>query len=158
MLNRRTLLIGGAAAVTATAGAASLILPRGLEPALTYVKDGYAIGGTDPVAYFTHARPIAGDPMIFHDWAGATWSFVDQTHRDTFAENPLKYAPQYGGFCAWAVAEKGELFSTQPRNWAIVDDKLYLNFNDDIQARWDEDRPGFIALGDERWPEITANV
>ncbi|MEM9795466.1 MAG: YHS domain-containing (seleno)protein [Pseudomonadota bacterium] len=157
-MNRRTLLIGGAAVLTATAATASLLLPRRLAPALTYQKDGLALGGTDPVAYFTHARPIAGDPSVTHDWAGARWAFVDEMHRDAFAADPAAYAPQYGGFCAWAVAAKGELFSTQPENWAIVDDKLYLNFNDDVQAMWDEDRAGFIAQGDMRWPEIVAEV
>ena len=79
-------------------------------------------------------------------------------NRDRFAADPLAYAPQYGGFCAWAVAAKGELFSTQPRNWAVVDGRLFLNFNDAVQETWDTDRAGFIAEGDRRWPDIVARA
>ncbi|WP_339646455.1 YHS domain-containing (seleno)protein [Jannaschia helgolandensis] len=157
-MNRRTLFIGGAAALTASAAAASLLLPRKLPPALTYTRDGFAIGGTDPVAYFTHARPIGGDPAYTHDYAGATWRFISALSRDEFAGNPDAYAPRYGGFCAWAVAAKSALFSTQPDNWAIVNGKLYLNFSDEVQADWDKDRAGFIRQANLRWPRIVASL
>ncbi|WP_179380313.1 YHS domain-containing (seleno)protein [Jannaschia marina] len=157
-MNRRTLLIGGAAALTTTAAAASLLLPRQLAPALTFTRDGLALGGTDPVAYFTHARPMGGDPALTHEWADATWRFISEESRAAFVEDPEAFAPQYGGFCAWAVAEKGELYSTQPENWAIVDGKLYLNFNDDVQAMWDADRAGFIRTADMKWPRILAEA
>jgi YHS domain-containing protein len=113
-----------------------------------------ALGGTDPVGYFTEGRPVAGQAAHSFDWNGATWHFASAENRDAFAADPARYAPQYGGFCAWAVAEKGKLYSTQPDNWAIVEGKLYLNFNDDIQGKWQADVPGFIARGDERWPEV----
>ena len=71
-----------------------------------------------------------------------------------FAQNPEKYAPQFGGFCAWAVAVKAKLYSTQASNWKIVDEKLYLNYNDAIQEKWELDAPGHIALGDERWSKL----
>ncbi|CTQ51114.1 YHS domain-containing (seleno)protein [Jannaschia donghaensis] len=157
-MDRRTLLLGGAAALTTSAAAASLLLPRTLTPALTFTRDGLAIGGTDPVAYWTHARPIGGDPAHTHVWANATWRFITARNRDDFAADPTAFAPAYGGFCAWAVAAKGALFPTHPDNWAIVDDRLYLNFDDAVQATWDTDRPGFIRQADLRWPRIVADI
>ncbi|GIT92500.1 hypothetical protein JANAI62_29580 [Jannaschia pagri] len=156
---RRNLILGGGLVVLAgSAGAAVLLRDRQLPPARVYSENGLAIRGTDPVAYFTEGRPVSGDPTLTHDWADTTWAFASVDNRDRFAADPTAYAPQYGGFCAWAVAEKGELFSTQPANWAVVDGKLYLNFNDSVQARWNEDVPGFIAKGDARWPDIVASV
>lgn len=157
-MNRRILLVGSVAALAASAAAASLLLPRALSPALVFTRDGLAIGGTDPVAYFTHARPIAGDPAMAHDWNGATWRFVDAVHREAFAAAPQDYAPQYGGFCAWAVAAKGELYSTQPENWSVVDGRLYLNFDDTVQQTWNGDRAGFIRQADLRWPRLVAQA
>ncbi|WP_298431142.1 YHS domain-containing (seleno)protein [uncultured Jannaschia sp.] len=157
-ISRRTLLASGAALLAAGAAGAYALLPRTLPYARVYAEDGIAIDGTDAVAYFTDAAPVPGDPEITHDWAGATWRFASAANRDTFAADPRAYAPQYGGFCAWAVAAKGQLFSTRPENWAVVDGKLYLNFNDDVQETWNTDRPGFIAEGDRRWPEITSDA
>ena len=159
MPTRRTLLIGGAAAATtAFAAAAYTLIPRTLPPAQVYSEDGIALRGTDTVAYFTDGTATPGSAEFAHDWAGATWHFASAENRDAFAADPTAYAPQYGGFCAWAVAAKSELFSTQPENWAIVDGKLYLNFNDSVQEQWDVDRDGFIRQGDEAWPEIVADA
>jgi len=125
-----------------------------LAAAPVFAEDGVALRGTDSVAYFTEGRPVAGSAAHALDWNGATWHFASAENRAAFAAEPERYAPQYGGFCAWAVAERGKLYSTRPENWAIVGGKLYLNFNDDIEARWQADIPGFIAKGDARWPEI----
>lgn len=119
-----------------------------------FVHDGYAIRGYDPVAYFTEGEPVAGRAEFEAEWNGATWRFASAGNRERFVADPEAYAPQYGGFCAWAVAEKGELYSIDPHAWKIVDGKLYLNFSDSIQRRWERDIPGFIELGDRRWPEI----
>jgi len=163
---RRSLLFV-AGAVTA-AGAAVLVSTRGLgllgerfveyAPEPVFTQDGLAIRGYDPVAYFTERRPVAGDPAFSLEWNGARWRFASQENRDVFSANPGTYAPQYGGFCAWAVAAKGKLYSTQPANWSIVGGRLYLNFNDDIQRRWEKDIPGFIAEADRRWPLIQKNA
>lgn len=157
--NRRQVVVAlgvlGAGAAAAYAG--QRLLGGGFEElaaAPVFAVDGVAIRGTDPVAYFTEGRPVAGSPTHALDWGGATWHFASAQNRAAFEAEPERYAPQYGGFCAWAVAERGKLYSTQPRNWAIVEGRLYLNFNDDIQARWQADIPGFIAKGDARWPQI----
>ncbi|MEM7508535.1 MAG: YHS domain-containing (seleno)protein [Pseudomonadota bacterium] len=114
---------------------------------------GRAIRGTDPVAYFTEGKPVAGDSAFTHDWNGATWRFASAENRDAFAAKPESYAPQYGGYCAWAVAQ-GYTASTDPDAWDIVDGKLYLNYSKDVQSRWHRDVPGYIAKGDANWPDV----
>ncbi|MEO0820252.1 MAG: YHS domain-containing (seleno)protein [Pseudomonadota bacterium] len=114
---------------------------------------GTAIDGTDPVAYFTESRPVEGSSDYTHDWNGATWRFSSAENRDLFAANPEKYAPQYGGYCAWAVSQ-GYTASTDPDAWAIVDGKLYLNYNQSVQTRWEKDVPGHIASANGNWPRV----
>ena len=114
---------------------------------------GTAIDGTDPVAYFTEGRPVEGSSDFKHEWNGATWRFKNAENRDLFAANPEKYAPQYGGYCAWAVSQ-GYTASTDPEAWKIVDGKLYLNYSKDVQATWERDVPGNISKADGNWPKV----
>ncbi|MFG5380639.1 YHS domain-containing (seleno)protein [Yoonia sp. R2-816] len=149
-LNRRQILT-----LTATlplVAFSSTFVRADSTPAI-YAEDGVAIDGTDPVAYFTENQPVAGDPAITHDWMGATWRFSSEENRAAFAADPEKYAPQYGGYCAWAVSE-GYTASTTPEAWRIVDDKLYLNYSRRIQRRWEGDIPGRIASADANWPKV----
>lgn len=118
-----------------------------------FTRDGLAIGGTDPVAYFTEGRPVAGTPDYQLEWHEATWQFASAEHRDRFEADPEAYAPQYGGWCAWAAA-RGEAASTVPEAWKVVDDKLYLNYSRFIQWRWERDIPGYIEAADAHWPKI----
>ena len=111
---------------------------------------GLAIRGTDPVAYFTESRPVAGSPEFSYTWNEATWQFSSAENRDKFAENPEQYAPQYGGFCAWAVSQ-GKTATTDPEAWKIVDGKLYLNYSRERQEAWEEDIPGNIEKADANW-------
>ena len=115
-----------------------------------------AILGADPVAYFTEGEYTPGSDEFTHDWEGATWQFASAENRDLFAASPEEYAPQYGGFCAYAVSQ-GNTASIEPTAWKIVDGKLYLNYNDKIQTRWSKDIPGHIAQADENWPGVLAN-
>ena len=157
MPTRRTFLLAAAGGtVLAAGGAAALLTPAPLPPARVFAMDGLAIRGADAVAFHAEGAAVPGDPDVAHDWAGARWTFATVENRDRFAADPMRYAPAYGGFCAWAVAEKGELFSTRPENWAVVDGRLFLNFDDRVQALWDRDRAGFIAAADRRWPGIVA--
>lgn len=118
-----------------------------------YNTGGIAIDGSDAVAYFTEGKPVAGDVTINHEWNGVRWHFSTVANRDAFAANPEAYAPQYGGYCAWAVAQ-GNIATTVPEAWAIVDGKLYLNYSVRIQRRWEGDISGYIADADRNWPSI----
>lgn len=118
-----------------------------------FAEDGVAIQGYDPVAYFTESKPIAGNSEFSHDWQGATWQFANAENRDLFKNDPEKYAPQYGGYCAWAVKE-GITAPIDPQAWEIVDGKLYLNLNPSIQKQWQQDIPGYIAKANQNWPDV----
>lgn len=122
-----------------------------------YTESGVAIDGYDPVAYFTDGRPVAGDHSTSAEWNGATWRFASAANREMFLTAPEKYAPQYGGYCAWAVSQ-GYTAPTDPDAWKIIDGKLYLNYSKSVQARWDKDVPGYIKAGDANWPEIEKNL
>jgi len=114
---------------------------------------GRAIEGADPVAYFTEGKPVKGSSDFTHDWNGATWYFVSADNRDAFAADPERYAPQYGGYCAWAVSQ-GYTASVDYESWRIVDDKLYLNYSKDVQQTWEQDIPGNIQKADANWPKV----
>jgi len=116
-------------------------------------RDGVAIEGYDPVAYFTMDKPVKGSEQFVHRWQGAEWRFANQEHLDLFKANPEKYAPQYGGYCAYAVS-KNSTASIDPDSWKIVDGKLYLNYSKRIQRRWEKDIPGYIAKADKNWPGL----
>lgn len=114
---------------------------------------GVAIKGYDPVAYFTDAKPVKGQAEFTFEWMGATWRFSSAAHRDSFQAAPEKYAPQYGGYCAWAVS-KGDTAGIDPAAWKIVNGKLYLNYSSEIQKKWEGDVPGNIAKADVNWPKL----
>ncbi|MCC7426540.1 MAG: YHS domain protein [Alphaproteobacteria bacterium] len=137
---------------TAARHAAGQAAPPAATSAVN-VEDGVAIRGTDPVAYFTDGRPVAGRRDITAEWGGATWRFASVANRERFLAEPARYAPQYGGFCAWAVAE-GYKAPIDPRAWRIVDGRLYLNYSASIQRRWERDVPGNITRADQNWPRI----
>lgn len=118
-----------------------------------YSEQGTAVDGTDVVAYFTQGAPIAGNPDIMHTWNGVVWRFFNADNRDAFAADPEKYAPQYGGYCAYAVSE-GYTASTTPEAWRIENGKLYLNYSRRIQRRWERDIPGRITAADANWPDV----
>ena len=126
-------------------------------PAITPVNrsliGGVAIKGYDPVAYFTDGHPVKGSREFTFTWNDATWQFASAAHRDLFARDPAAYAPQYGGYCAWAVSQ-GYTAGIDPASWKIVADKLYLNYDPDVQARWAQDIPGFIAKAEKNWPVL----
>lgn len=119
-----------------------------------YTSWGKAIRGYDPVAYFTEGKPVEGDSDYTHSWMDAKWYFASAANRDVFAANPGKYAPQYGGYCAWAVSQNYTA-SIDPEAWKIVDGKLYLNYSKDVQQQWIAGGvEKLIAQGDRNWPAI----
>ncbi len=117
------------------------------------VNDDYAVHGYDVVAYFTVSAPTEGDDRFTAEHQGAQYRFASAENRDRFNGDPAKYAPQYGGFCAFG-ASVGRKFDGDPHAWRIIDGKLYLNLNKKIQARWLQDTEGFIRGADHNWPII----
>jgi YHS domain-containing protein len=118
-----------------------------------YEKEGAAIRGYDPVAYFTDNKPVKGSPAHKADYAGSVFHFASQANRDAFAANPAKYAPQYNGFCAFGTAG-GYKAAIDPAAFTVVNDKLYLNYNQDVRKKWSADIPGFVAKADKNWPAV----
>jgi len=114
---------------------------------------GLAILGYDPVAYFDDARPEKGSPQFVATWKGATWQFASQAHLEEFRREPERFAPQYGGYCAYGVA-RDQLVEIDPNAWTILDGKLYLNYTADTQKKWLTDTPGFIRQADEKFPRL----
>ena len=98
-------------------------------------------------------RPVEGSADHTLEYKGAEWRFVSAKNREAFQQNPERYAPQYGGYCAWAVAQ-GSTAKGDPLNWKIVNGKLYLNYNTDIQTRWEKDIPANIRSADRKWPQL----
>lgn len=123
------------------------------SPVYTKLFSNLAVEGYDPVAYFEAGEPAKGSKEFSYEYNGAEWRFVSADNLEAFKADPEAYAPQYGGYCAWAVSQNYTARGN-PKNWSIVDGKLYLNYNDEIQARWEKDIPGFIALADDNWPGV----
>lgn len=122
-----------------------------LDP--VFSADGAAIRGYDPVAYFAEEEAVAGKPEFTASHGGATWRFASAENRDKFVADPAKYAPQYGGYCAWAVSQ-GYTAPVDPDAWSIREGKLYLNYSKLIRARWALDKSGNIADADANWPGL----
>ena len=137
MLTRRTLLI--AAAATPLAGLA--LRPAHAATAPVFSTDGVAINGYDAVAYFTESTHVAGDDAHTVDWNGTRWWFASAANRDMFAAAPETYAPQYGGYCAYAMSN-GYIAPTDPDAWTVYEGKLYLNYNLSVRERWSRDISG----------------
>jgi YHS domain-containing protein len=118
-----------------------------------YEKDGLALRGYDPVAYFQENRPVKGSVEHKAEYKGSTFHFASKANRDAFVAAPEKYAPQYGGFCAFGTSG-GYKAAIDPAAFSIVDGKLYLNYNRDVQSKWKTDVPGYIAKADKNWPSV----
>jgi hypothetical protein len=134
-----------------------LILPgvAVAQKAPIYSDSNGAIRGYDPVAYFAEGRPVMGSRELTHQWKGATWRFASAQNRERFAAAPEKYAPQYGGYCAYGVAS-GYAVKIEPDAWRVVDGKLYLNYDKSVQATWTSDIQGYIGKADANWPGVLA--
>lgn len=143
----RTFALGAimAAAVSAAALAAG--------PDVNATSTGLALRGNDPVSYFTMGKPQAGDFNIVAEHEGAVYRFVNEDNKKAFMADPAKYAPQYGGYCAFGAA-LGKKFDGDPNVWKIVDNKLYLNLAPQVAELWTADLKGKIMAADEKWSMI----
>lgn len=117
-----------------------------------YAEQNVAIEGYDAVAYFTKSQATEGKASISHQYNGVKWHFSSEKNRDLFAKSPEKYAPQYGGYCAYAMSN-GFTVSTDPHAFTIVNDKLYLNYSLGVRETWLEDKEERIVDADANWLE-----
>ncbi len=147
-INLSPLFLSLAVLIAATSGA----FARSAET-YTGLFDNLGAGGYDVVAYLTQGKAVEGKAEFTADYRGATWRFASAADRVLFAANPARYAPQYGGYCAWAVGHNYTA-SGDPTVWKIVNGKLYLNYDTDVQKQWNADTAKYIADGDRNWPSV----
>lgn len=122
----------------------------GQTPTSYFNKDGVAIKGFDVVAYFSDGKAVEGSTEFVFSWAGTNWHFKNQANLEAFKLNPLQFAPQFGGFCAYGVSENHKS-PTDPMAFTIVDNKLYLNYNTKVKEIWSKDIKGNIAKAETHW-------
>jgi YHS domain-containing protein len=115
---------------------------------------GVAIKGYDPVAFFKQNKPVRGNDDLRFEYKGSTFVFASAENRAAFAADPVKYAPQYGGYCAFGTA-RGYKADIDPSTFTVVDGRLYLNYNTQVQKEWAGDRARFIGQANERWPTVS---
>jgi YHS domain-containing protein len=112
-----------------------------------------AINGYDPVAYFTEGKPVKGSDEFTYKWKDATWYFSSKQNLDSFENDPEKFAPQYGGYCAYGCSN-GRKVPTDPNAWTIVDGKLYLNKSLEIKEKWMKEQEERINQANKNWPAV----
>lgn len=136
--------------------AAALLLFASIVPAFAgefFEEDGVAIRGYDPIAYFAEMKPVKGLAEFHAEYQGSTFYFSTATNRDRFTMQPDKFAPQYGGYCAFGMA-KGYKSVIAPAAFTVVDDKLYLNYSESVRSQWKLDIPGYIHQANANWPDV----
>jgi YHS domain-containing protein len=150
---RRALALGGTALLFGAAARAAQPPINTLKNSVFAGRTDTAINGYDSVAYFTVGKPVMGQDNLAYEWMGAKWEFSSQANLDLFKADPKKYAPQYGGYCAYGVAE-GALVKVEPDQFTLRDGKLYLNYDADVQAKWRKDPAGYIKVADAKFPTL----
>ena len=152
---RKPMLCPGLAALAALVllPSVSLAQARGKPPVFNEFRSKLALDGHDAVAYFRAGKPVKGNPGHALTWNGATWHFASADNKAAFEATPQAFAPQYGGYCAWAVSQ-GYTAKGDPGAWRIVDNRLYLNYDASVQKTWEKNIPGHIAKGDRNWPNV----
>lgn len=118
-----------------------------------FSKNGIALNGYDVVAYFTESKPVKGEKTFSVNWKESTWFFSSSKHAALFKADPEKYAPQYGGYCAYGCS-RGYKVKSQPEAWRIVNGKLYLNYDLSVREIWEKDIANYIQKADAIWPSI----
>ncbi len=151
-MQTRRLFLNLAAAAALLGGATGIVPAHAGKPPV-FATDGVAIHGYDPVAYFTMSKPLEGDAAITSVLDGATFRFASAGHKELFDADPERYAPKYGGYCAYAVS-KGATATTVPEAWSIHDGRLYLNYSTGVHRTWLKDVAGNVRRADANWPGV----
>lgn len=130
-----------------------ILVPAWAQSGEVFTTEEGAIRGYDPVAYFKEGMPVKGKKEFSITWNNAVWLFSSKQNLETFQSAPEKFAPQYGGYCAYGTSE-GHKAPTEPDAFTIVNGKLYLNYNNDVKATWSENRQERIEKADKNWPMV----
>ncbi len=123
------------------------------QEAEIFSKEGKAIRGFDPVAFFTIGKAEKGLEEFAYNWKNATWLFSTKENREAFKANPEKYSPQYGGYCAYGTSD-GHKAPTETDTWTVVNGKLYFNYNLKVKSLWTKNQDALISKADSIWPSI----
>jgi len=123
------------------------------KPSINTSRNDLALRGYDAVAYWSEGKPVQGLTSFEYRWMNAVWRFTSAEHRDQFIKEPERYAPQFGGYCAYAVSQ-GHTADGDPNVWRIVDGRLYLNYSAQVKKLWEQDVPGNIVKGRQNWPVV----
>jgi hypothetical protein len=123
------------------------------QKSTVFINKGYAANGYDVVAYFKEGKPLEGKKTFSYQWNNASWLFSTKQTLDSFSNNPERYAPQFGGYCAYGVSE-GHKATTEPDAWTIVNNKLYLNYNKDVRELWRKDTEARIKKAEHNWTSV----
>ncbi|MEJ5995071.1 YHS domain-containing (seleno)protein [Pedobacter sp. Du54] len=118
-----------------------------------FAPAGKAIKGYDPVAFFTQSKPVMGADSLSFAYKGANWLFSSTENLKKFKASPGKYEPQYGGYCAYGMAD-GHKAPTQTETWTVTDGKLYFNYNLKVKEMWNKNQPAFIEKANAQWPGL----
>lgn len=116
-------------------------------------SNGLAVRGFDAVAFFADNAAVQGSPTFEYVWNGAKWAFANAANLEKFKQDPEAYAPQFGGYCSYAVSH-GYTADGDPMTWKIVEGKLYLNYNQDAKAAWEKEQDKFIKDGELNWKQF----
>lgn len=150
----KTFLTSFALVLAATTAGTALSSAALAGPTYTNLEGNTAVSGYDVVSYFEGAgTPVRGSNDYKVTYNGADYLFASSENAAKFKSNPAAFVPQYGGHCAWAMS-RGSLAPGDPTLYKLVDGKLYLNFNKNVQQTWLKDIPGFITKADTQWPSI----
>ncbi|MGI9481523.1 MAG: YHS domain-containing (seleno)protein [Hyphomicrobiales bacterium] len=152
----RRALLGSAIALATAAAVSPLVTGPAFakKPSIyTGIVRGTAVGGYDPVAYFKAGRAVKGSKNFSTKYRGVNWRFSSAENLAAFKASPRRYAPAFGGYCAWAVSQ-GYTAKGDPRHWNIVGGKLYLNYSRGVKAKWSKDKSGNIRKGNANWPGV----
>ena len=153
----RSVVLAASLSVAALAPSAAFAADEvNVSRGATLAGPGLAMHGYDAVSFFS-GQPVVGSDKFALAYEGGTYRFASQENLNAFKASPAKYLPQYGGFCAYGAA-LGKKFDGDPRFWKIVDGKLYLNLNGDIQAKWSEDISGNNKTADTNWTKIKSTA
>lgn len=118
-----------------------------------FQSNGAAIRGYDAVAYHLEGRAVEGKLSFSANWNGATWLFSSENNKEAFTKNPEKYAPQYGGYCAYGTSRNYKA-PTDPNAFTIVDGKLYLNYSVRVKEGWLPEKEKNITKADSNWVKL----